>query len=693
MPFSGDNEKVFTVLCTFIGVPTQLTVFSMQRFTPLLVSHLPLIVGTLPLLSAVVAGLVHKKRLWSWLSTWLMASAMCLGGYLLVLADHGTTWQNALTWVHIPGSNLFCCLKLSFFIDFPVAVMVSLTTMVSFIIHLYALAYMQTARRRYFVLTGSFVSAMLGFLMADNLIARFIGWEVIGLGSYLLISFWYQQETAASNGTKTWLMNQIGSMSLLIGVLVISSELGSFDLTELAQLSKDTSRSNGWLTMASFCLLGGICAKSAQLPWYSWLPNAMTAPTPSSALIHTATMVGAGVYLLVGLSPILDTATLTVAAYLGSLTTLIGAYVACKQQHIKQVLAYSTISQIGYVMMAIGVGANNVGLFHFVTHAFCKSCLFLCVGSVSRFLRQQGAISTMQHMGGLLKKLPGTFCAYIVASCSLVGIPGFAGALSKEAVVARTLAWANQQAEAGNYIGYIVPVLGFVSSVLAVVYLGRQCCLVFMGTPRWPKRLVPAVPYHTPRLMQVSITSLALCSLGCLYSPLVLDFHSSWLLQRLAHTPRWVSTFPLSSTPQQEITFSACITLVLGFLLLAIWHLKSSATLLLPRTKWLHLNIHTNTIARAVLNLSRLIAKFDDRIVNSVVGGIGVSYVALGNLISWLDRKLLSGVVLLIALSPRYFGKAHKKTQQGNLQHSLLWMLMSIGLVFLGVYWATRGLR
>lgn len=669
---------------------------ALQLFADVLVNYLPLIVGALPLLATVVVGLGHQQRPCYWIATGLLACDMLLGGYLLLCTCKGTTWHGVLTWLHIPSSSSPFRLMLSFFVDFPVAVMVSLTTIVSFITHLYAIAYMQTAYQRYFVLTGGFVSAMLGFLMAENLITRFVGWEMVSLGSYLLISFWYQQENVAKSGTKVWLINQLGSMILLVGILLIGSELGSFDLNELAVLSKDPSHKNGWLVVARYCLLGGVCVKSAQFPWFSWLPSAMTAPTPASALIHTATVVGAGVYLLVGLAPILGIATLTLAAYLGSLTALMGACAALTQQNIKHVLAYSTISQLGYAVMAVGVGASSVGLFHFVTHAFSKACLFLCVGAVSRFfLFQQSEVSTMQHMGGLRAVLPCAFYAYLIAACSLVGMPGLAGSLSKEAVLACTLAWAGQQTQAGNYSGFLVPVLGFVSSFLAVVYMGRQCYLVFMSTPRWSYKLATRAPYRTPWLMQLSMATLALCSLAWLYNPLALDFHSSWLLQQLAQMPILVSTLPVTATLQQEVTLASIIILALGLLVLVIWQVHNPATLLLPHRKlalhgW-YLDILVNATARGVLNLSRLTAQFEHLVVNGFVRGVSVGYIVLSNILSWLDGKLLGGMVLLIASMPRHLGKVHQSTQKGNLQHFLLWMVIGIGLLSWGIYWAIRG--
>ena len=447
--------------------------------------------------------------------------------------------------------------------------------------------------------------------------------------------------------------------------------------------------------MARCFLLGGVCVKSAQFPWFSWLPSAMTAPTPASALIHTATMVGAGVYLLVGLAPILGIATLTGVAYLGSLTALMGAYAALTQQNIKQVLAYSTISQLGYAVMAVGVGASSIGLFHFVTHAFCKACLFLCIGAVLRFLDQQGEASAMQHMGGLNKALPGTFCAYLIAACSLIGVPGFAGSLSKEAVMACTLAWANQQAQAGSYLGYLVPMLGFFSAFLAVVYMGRQCYLVFMGAPRWLlRKLAPKVPYRTPWFMQISMFTLALCSLFFWYGPLTGGIKNNWLLQRLVHTPLLASTLPVTHTLQYGVTLASVIIMALGLLFLVIWQVRNPATLLFPHNKlalhgW-YLDMLVNATARGVLNLSRLTAQFEYLVVSGLVRGISVGYIALSNILGWLDRMLLGGGVLLIASVPRYLGKAHRITQQGNLQHSLLWMFIGIGLLSWGIYWATR---
>ena len=655
----------------------------------MLIHYLPLIVVLLPLLAALVAGLGRNQC--CYLATFLLAGTMFLGGYLLLLAYDGATWHLSLNWLCIAPSPLHW--PLGFSVDFPVAVMVCLTTTISFITHLYALAYMQRESRRYFVLTGGFVSAMLGFFMAADLITCFIGWELMGLGSYLLISFWHQEESTAKRGTQAWLTNQVGSTGLLIGILLIGSELGSFNLAELALLAKKVDHSSGWLVVARSCLLVGICTKSAQFPWFSWLPSAMVSPTPASALIHSATMVAAGVYLLISSAPILG-ATLSWLAYLGAVTAFMGAYAALTQQHIKQVLAYSTIAQLGYAVMAIGVGASSAGLFHLVTHAFCKACLFLCAGAIARFLLQRGRVMAMQDMGGLRKEMPIVFCAYLIATCSLVGVPGFGGALSKEAILSATLAWAHQEAVTGNHLGYLVPALGFSAALLAVMYMGRQCCLVFMGTARWSHKGTPCTPYHTPWLMQISIVSLAFFSLGWLYNPWSLNGDSSWLLQRLAHVPRLTTTLSVTAKMQHGGMLLSLGFALLGLLLLVAWRLKSLPTPPLLTKLSLHgwyLALFTKIIASGGLYASRLTAQFDRLIVGGLVRTTAVRYVVVANVIGWLDQKLLGGVVIFVSSVPKYLGRVHRTTQQGSFQQSLVWLLIGIGLLYWGIYFATQG--
>lgn len=666
-------------------------------FLDRLVDPLPLLIGALPLGSALVIGLGGKWRLFRGVGTGLLALAMLLSWCLLAFTYYGLTWQQSFTWLALPGSEF----RLGIWIDFRVAVMVALTTTISLLVHGYAMVYLQTAHRRYGVLTGSFVSAMLGFWMADNLLGRFMGWELIGWGSYLLIGFWHQKSDAARSSTKAWLTNQLGSVSLLIGILLLRSELGTWNLAELAALPPSALEHRTWLGVARFCLVAGLGAKSAQWPWFSWLSSAMTAPTPASALIHSATLVGAGVYWLVDLAPVLGGTMLTGVACWGAMTAFMGAYAALTQQHAKQVLAYSTISQLGYAVMAVGVGASGVGLLHLVTHAFAKACLFLCIGIVSQWV----GTGNMQAMGGLRKKFPVVFGLYLLAACSLLGVPGLAGALSKEAILDCTWAWAHEQALAGHYWAYAVAGLAWVASMLAVVYLGRQAYLVFMGTPRWSSASFSQAAYRAAWVIQGSLVLLALGTLSCWHGSFIGS--SNWLLYRLGTV-----SLPLS----HGVLLASWWALGLGGLLWVAWHFKRLPSWPAP---WARLSLQgwyldelAWAIAKAVLNLSSLVTALEHRVVHGLVQAvskgyiliaqvvhwidrqviagflqaIGKGYVVLAHGMAWLDRELISRWVLGVASVPRYLGRWHERTQQGSWQLALLWMFLGMGLLLGLIY-------
>ena len=454
-----------------------------------------------------------------------------------------------------------------------------------------------------------------------------------------------------------------------------------------------------WLGVARFCLVAGLCAKSAQFPWFNWLSSAMKAPTPASALIHSATLVGAGVYWLAGLAPVLGAGMLTGLAYLGALTALMGAYAALTQQHAKQVLAYSTISQLGYIVMAVGVGAGSVGMLHFVVHAFAKACLFLCVGVVSQFV----GTGHLQAMGGLRKRFPVVFGLYLLAACSLLGVPGFAGAFSKEAILTHAWAWARTQALMGSYWGYMVPGLAWGTSILAVVYLGRQGYLIFMGKPRWVAETVPEPTYHTPRLMYVSIGILALGTLGYGYSRWIVDAAGISLMPAGAYG--------------HGVPVASLAALMFGGGLYRAWQYK-----LLPTwpVAWHQLSLQgwyldalMNGIVQHVLMLSFLVARFEqqvvgswvqgissgywalggvanwieDRILHSLMQGIRKSYMTLGHVAHWIDRQVIAGLVIRVASAPRYLGSVHRMTQQGSWQQALVWILAGIGLLLSAVYY------
>lgn len=653
----------------------------------------------------MLLGLGPRSRNLSWLAALLMLLTFGLCSCSLVATYNGACFHSCSTWFRIqaePSPRIF---SLGIYVDFVAATMLCLVSLISFVVYLYSIPYLKRdlGVQRYFALLSFFVGAMLWLVVADSFLGIFVGWELVGFASYLLIGFWYQQVEAAQASTMAWLINKLGSVLFLVGLLLIGSELGSLSLVMLPSVMPAMHYSGSWLTVAGICLLGGVFTKSAQLPFFSWLPRAMAAPTPASALLHAATLVGAGVYLLARATLILSAELLTIVALIGSMTAFMGAYAALAQQHIKRMLAYSTISQLGYVMMAIGVQAAGAGLFHLVMHAFFKACLFLCAGAISYYLGQQGivgsATQTMRNMGGLGQAIPWIFGPYLIAALALVGMPGFSGFASKEAIMAYTLGWAMEHAQTSHCLSYVVTVLGFATSLLTVIYMGRSCFLIFVRAPQWKCR--PALgstrlPSNTlPLLMQLSIMALALCSLGLYHNPLSFNFNRNWLLQRLEAALAGSSTIPsltMSQSTQHAAASISIAVLLVGMLVLAISLYLAPARLHERFQRLAHLSLYgwylaaiTGLVARQLLGLSRLVAKLEQRLMYGVINCLAISYVVIGNIIAWLDSKLVGGMIYLIASVLRWLGRLYGCIQNGNLQRYILWTCIGAG--FFLVWW------
>lgn len=572
---------------------------------------------------------------------------------------------------------------------------------IGFVVYLFSIPYLEKDRsiQRYCILLTLSIVAMLWLVVADNLLVIFIGWELIGLISYWLISFWCQQTGPAQAGTKVWLINKFGSILLFMGILLLGSQLGSFSLVTLMRMRSPLAYSIYWLTLASGCILGGVFTKSAQFPFCSWLPSAMTAPTPASALLHAATMVSAGVYLLIRITPVMHTALLSMVAFIGSFTALMGAYAALAQRYLKSMLAYATISQLGYIMMAIGLGANSAAFIYLIIHAFCKACLFLCVGAVEFFLSQRGisANHDMQKMGGLIQFIPGVAHAYWLASLMLVGIPGLGDFTSKKVILAHTLHWAIAQGQAGFYLGYCVPIFGFITLLLTIVYLGRSYGLVFMGTPHWKYRApivsskLPGRPI--PLLMQLSILMLVLCSLGLCCVPLLFPAHYDWLWKHLA-TLVGAATMPSGSLQHVATTLSTTI-LIMGMIVLVMSFHPVSTNLLrhcsslaqLSLQGW-YLDALIGLVAQRVLRLSKITHYLEQKLLASFTQCIAISYVVLGHIIAWLDYKLVGNIYCLVTSGLWWLGQLYGYIQQSKLQNYLFWTYFGLGLLLVWwLYW------
>src|SRR5258708_19074347 len=368
----------------------------------------------------------------------------------------------------------------AFYLDQLSLVMLLIVTGVGFLIHIYSVGYMweEGGYYRFFSYLNLFMFFMLTLVLASNYLLMFIGWEGVGLASYLLIGFWFTKDSAAAAGKKAFIVNRIGDFGFLIALFLMIKHFGSLDFQTVFATVKPYAIENGWvgfLTAIALLLMVGACGKSAQIPLYVWLPDAMEGPTPVSALIHAATMVTAGVYMVARSHAIFEHApsALTVVAIIGVLTALFAATIGIAQTEIKKVLAYSTISQLGYMFLACGVGAFSMGIFHLMTHAFFKCLLFRAAGSV---IAAVGGEQDMRRMGGLRGKIPWTFWTMTAGTFAIAGFWPLAGFFSKDAILF--------QAFTSPYGSWIYWAIGLFTAFLTSFYMFRQWFMTFFGESR-----------------------------------------------------------------------------------------------------------------------------------------------------------------------------------------------------------------
>ena len=373
-------------------------------------------------------------------------------------------------WIHIGSFNS----GFSFLLDPLSLIMILIITGVGFLIHIFSLYYMSDDARpaKYFSFLNLFVFSMMILVLADNLLLMFLGWEGVGLCSYLLIGFWFTEEKKALSGLKAFVVNRIGDAGFVLGMLLLFGHFGSLHFEVLSQNISNAEPSL-WLKGAALSLLIGALGKSAQIPLYVWLPSAMAGPTPVSALIHAATMVTAGIYLIVRMNFLFSSVPeiLTLIGWIGAFTAFFSALIACVGKDIKKILAYSTVSQLGYMFSALGVGAFTASFFHLFTHAFFKALLFLCAGVIIHTLKGE---QNIYRMGGLRKALPLTAICFLIGALALAGVPPFAGFFSKDEILWSIFV----KQEWGVFI------LLFLTALLTSFYIARLYVLVFCGQNR-----------------------------------------------------------------------------------------------------------------------------------------------------------------------------------------------------------------
>ena len=422
-------------------------------------------------------------------------------------------------------------IPLSFLVDPLSSIMLLIITGVGFLIHIYSVGYMHddAGFGKFFSYLNLFIFFMLLLVLGSNYIVMFIGWEGVGLCSYLLIGFWYTNSSYASAAKKAFVMNRIGDLGFLLGVFFIFTTFGSIEFSKIFPQAANILPGDGTITLIALLLFIGACGKSAQLPLFTWLPDAMAGPTPVSALIHAATMVTAGIYMIARSNVLFDLAPMVqhLIAIIGLATALIGALIALTQTDIKKVLAYSTVSQLGYMFLGLGVGAYDGGFFHVITHAFFKALLFLGAGSVIHAMHHQ---QDMRHMGGLRKKLPITFITMLIGTLAIAGLPPFSGFFSKDEILAHVFEHSK-----------VMWAIGVFTAFLTAFYMFRMLFLTFFGTYRGTHHAEEKI-HESPLSMTVPLIVLAILSAvgGFIGIPEVLGGHhwlSQWLSPVIMHHP------------------------------------------------------------------------------------------------------------------------------------------------------------
>ncbi|MDI6401971.1 NADH-quinone oxidoreductase subunit L, partial [Balneolaceae bacterium ANBcel3] len=442
-----------------------------------------------------------------WLGTLLVSASLLLSLMILFGRPSGdealtATW----TWAvfgGIPGMDTVV-VELGIMIDTLSSIMLVVVTLISTLVHFFSMGYLKGDIRysRYFAYLGIFTFSMLGIVLTHNLLMMYIFWELVGLSSYLLIGHWYEKKSASNAAMKAFIVNRVGDAGMFIGIMIVFVNFSTFSFDGIfgAVASGDLPfQSQAWLTAAGVLIFCGAIGKSAQFPLHVWLPDAMEGPTPVSALIHAATMVAAGVFLVARLFPLFTADALLIIAYVGAFTALLAASIAITQNDIKKVLAWSTISQLGYMVMALGAGAFAAGFMHLVTHAAFKAGLFLGSGAViyamHEALHKQHDHHTdpqdIRNMGGLKSKLPVTYFTFLLFTLAISGVPFTSGFLSKDEILAGTLAFSTLNGH------YLLPVIAFIVAGMTAFYMFRLLILTFHGKPADEKRLslMEEVPY------------------------------------------------------------------------------------------------------------------------------------------------------------------------------------------------------
>lgn len=564
-----------------------------------------------------------------------------------VLGSPQAYLAETFTWISVGGLDV----GVDLLIDQLTVVMLVVVTGVGLLVHVYSLGYMHGDARygRFFAYLNLFLFSMLVLVLGSNLLVLFLGWELVGLCSYLLIGFWFEDRANAAAAKKAFITNRVGDVSFMVAMFLAFALFGTLDLVGDAGIITRAPEvlSSQQALVLGLLLLGGAAAKSAQIPLYVWLPDAMAGPTPVSALIHAATMVTAGVYLAVRLSAVfvLSLDLLTIVAWIGALTALLAALIALRQDDYKKILAYSTVSQLGYMFLGIGVGAFRESIFHLLTHAFFKGLLFLAAGSVMHAMANRVDIWST---GGLRHVMPITFWTSAVAWLAISGIPPFSGFFSKDQLL--------EIAFEHDFVG--VWAVGVVTAGLTAYYMSRWFFLIFLGEPRWREgeRVVDPHggettlhPHESPRTMTVPLVVLAVLSAGAGFLNPV---HSGPFLAFLAPVTSSREFAENTALSVPALATISVLVAVAGIALAYVAYVRRDVAAgrmtepirglgadLLERRFFVD-ELYETIFVRVGSVLAGALVWFDERVVDGFVDGVGSASAASGR----VARRANSGV-------------------------------------------------
>ncbi len=609
-----------------------------------------------PLIGFLINGLFGKwlKNASGWIASLAVLISFIISAFFVFPAvQSGTVLDETLyEWIPIESFNI------GFHVDALTTVMLLVITGVGFLIHIYSIGYMShdSGRARYFAYLNLFVFAMLILVLANNYLMMFIGWEGVGLCSYLLIGYWFERKSATDAGKKAFIVNRIGDFGFLLGMFTLFAAFGTLSFDTLFERAGTNTYEQVFgastLIVATLLLFVGAVGKSAQIPLYVWLPDAMEGPTPVSALIHAATMVTAGVYMVARSSILFNLAgTGVVVAWIGVFTALFAATMALAANDIKRVLAYSTVSQLGYMFVGVGVGAYTSGIFHLMTHAFFKGLMFLTAGSVMHAMSDQ---LDMRKMGGLKSKLPITYWTFLIGALAIAGFPLLSGFWSKDEILHN--AW-----DGGHQIIFGI---GLLTAFLTAFYMFRLIFVVFHGASRVDSE-VESHLHESPPVMWIPLVLLAIPSL-------IIGAIVGWGGEHSAIHNFLGSVFKHhgASDHSNPIPFMIISSIVgIAGILVAWFIYRSKAPLNEPTTP-----------------LHKLLANkyYIDEIYNAVfVQPIrGVSHYLFWRI---MDVGIIDGLVNLTAFIIRGIGGSIRRLQTGVVQAYVVSMVIGI-IIFLGYY-------